>query len=878
MLDRVTDRLSVGYGSELNIYTFNAFGQEMLQEFATEIGLSSNLRLIGDIGKVVLLRDHIDELGLDYFAPVSSPEGQLDSIGSYFSKLKQQLVKPVNYINYSSKLASESPEEDLDKQRHQELAVAFEAYQKIMRLSNLIDYDDQIYLLIELLEQRPNIKKLLTDRYKYILVDEFQDTNPMQSKLIDLLLGESQNVMAVGDDDQSIYGWRGATLANILNFTEQHPQTHQVTLVDNYRSGQPILDIAYKLIQNNNPNRLEAINNLDKKLLSHSEIASTPQVERFDTLDGELDWIARDIATRIENGDAPESIAVLTRRNASAKRVSEMLSFHGIDHVLAGVSSDMYRHPTVANMLTGLKAIIDPADNTALFHLLTGPLLNQQPHRVGELAATARRKHHSLWEIIQTDGDLAGAVKMIIGWRSVAHEKTVSELAYQMLDESGLKDTLYEAAETDSLAANAVKALGHWFETMREFQAVSSIATAVVYLENLDTLMASGETLDESSFSTNLPVVMSVHKAKGLEWETVYIADCSEYSFPLKNSRTSLVVPEELSISSKADDHMAEERRLMYVACTRAKSNLILTHSDTHTGTTQRKPSRFLVEMFGEDTIIGNTLQDQPKANLSPISRPALPESAPALPNTMKAGDKLLLSASQLNDYLRCPLDFYYRHVLNVPSEPNASSAVGTLFHALLQDINQAKMNQSDIPTLERLLQRIEEDWPDEGYLSAEQRERALRHAKLALKDTYARILDQPVPLASEEPFRVSVPGSNVILKGRIDAVLQDGEEVEIVDYKTSTSATDPKKAKQSATSSKQLEMYALAWREKHGSMPSKLSLDFVQTNQVGSVAKRESTIDKLCESISKAGEAILRGEFPLGATHKYCRHPHDDN
>jgi DNA helicase-2/ATP-dependent DNA helicase PcrA len=229
MLDRVNAD-KTGVTLDTTIATFNRFGNDLLRAYGTEYGLGRQ-QLLGETGQLVFLHEHLDDLELDYFAPISNPDGQLELLASYVSLLKQQLVTPNAYNAYLSKLPKNDEAERLEHQKHEELARFFAIYLRLCRRWQMIDYDDQIYLAIEMLEARPNILKALLERYQYILVDEFQDTNPMQSKLVDLLAGTSQNIMVVGDDDQSIYGWRGATLANILDFSARYPKTEEVTLI-----------------------------------------------------------------------------------------------------------------------------------------------------------------------------------------------------------------------------------------------------------------------------------------------------------------------------------------------------------------------------------------------------------------------------------------------------------------------------------------------------------------------------------------------------------------------------------------------------------------------------------------------------------------------
>jgi DNA helicase-2/ATP-dependent DNA helicase PcrA len=443
-----------------------------------------------------------------------------------------------------------------------------------------------------------------------------------------------------------------------------------------------------------------------------------------------------------------------------------------------------------------------------------------------------------------------------------------------ILDESGLKDTLYSQAEDSEEGALAVQAISQWFGTLRDFEQVTDLASALSYLDNLEALKADGESIsdDSSQILNTLPVVMSVHKSKGLEWQVVYIIDCVEGSFPLKKSSRSLTVPEELVQASAADDHYSEERRLMYVATTRARDELIMTHCESYNGKTKRKPSRFIAEMFGQP---GDELHDSlEQESLNLFDASSATNAKITIPGTMLSGKNLTLTASQANDYLRCPQDFKYRYILGVPAPPNPQSIIGTSFHSYIQQVNDAKVFSHPIPPLAPMLEELEAKWPKEGYLSLVQRDRALTHSLKALEITYARLLEEPVPIASEKPFRIHIPDSRLILKGRMDVVMPTENGVEIRDYKTSTSATTPEKAKASAQRSKQLDMYALAWRLTTNEMPASVALDFVQTNQIGRIKKQAKTLDTLEKILAEMAENILAGKFEPGYSHDYCRHP----
>jgi len=878
MLDRVNE-LRGGFTFDITISTYNAFGSEILQTYAPDIGLSPNQKLMGETGQLVFLKEHLDELGLDYYAPVSSPDSQLKNLSDYFSLLKQQVITPEAYKKYADKLSESDEETKLEKQKHQEVANAYGKYIQLCRQNSVIDYDDQIYLSLELMRRRPNVRKKLSEKYKFILVDEFQDTNPMQSELLNQLAGSDQNLLVVGDDDQSIYGWRGATLKNILDFNKAYPKTSETTLIENYRSSQEILDAGYELIQSNNPNRLETINKLDKKLRSNTPSGPKPKVMHFASLDSELGWLAEDIAKKLQDGTPPGDIAVLARRNVVVRKIHETLEANNIEHVVAGIKSDMYQQPVVTTVIEALKVVSDPQDDVALFHTLGSVLFEIDSKTLSEASSAARRVHGRLTDELKQldDSKVGNALEQIDKWRSSVHEKTVGQVAFEILDDSGWKDKLYLEATSDPLVAHQVQALSQFFSTLKEFERIADTPSVLNYLSNLPALKSAGADLSDDSMAlSDVAVnVLTIHKAKGLEWEHVYVADLTEGSFPMRARSSSLELPEELKVQTAADDHLAEERRLMYVSITRAKKNLTLSYSDTHTGVTKRRPSRFLSEipetMLNYEDSLGETLN---QTGLELFSETTSKGEVP-LPARMLEGESIVLSASQVGDYLRCPLDFYYRHILNVPQPPNPSSSYGTLIHEQIQKIHLG-MISGTVPTLEDILESVEGQWPVAGYHSPKQRERAHQQGAKTIERVYKRLVAEAAPSKVEAPFRVLIPDTNLIVKGRIDAVFETKEGTTITDYKTGTTANTEKKAKSRATSSMQLNLYAEAWRLMNDEMPKLLVLDFVETGQIGSVKKQEKTLDNLEKKLAELPVKIKTGEYEPVGDHKYCRHPID--
>lgn len=875
MLDRVSEA-SLGAALETTIATYNGFGNDLLERYGSEWGLGS-LRLLGDTGQLVFLREHFDELELDYFAPISSPDGQLKNLADYVSLLKQQLVSPEAYEHYAAALPVTDEADALEKKKQQELATFYKTYLELCRTNQVIDYDDQIYLTIQLLHARPNILRQLQAQYQYLLVDEFQDTNPMQSALIDLLADKEQNLMVVGDDDQSIYGWRGATLANILDFKKRYPKAKDITLIENYRSTQHILDAAYRLIQNNNPDRLEVINKLDKRLHAQTSDGLAPTARHFYTFEAELTWIAEDIAARIQNGQDPAHIAVLARRNQGIQRAHEVLELHGVPHAVVGLQNDMYKQPAVRQLIEVLRAIGDPLDNLALFHTLCGPAFGLSQDELSRLSAQANRAHELLGSTItQTGNDVfKAALEQLEQWRLHHADMNVGDLAYAVITESGWKQRLYEHAESDTDAVVQAQALSEFFKTLKEFERIATIASVQSYLANLAVLEASGNSFGDGTLdiSEALVNVLSVHKAKGLEWDTVYVIDCTEGSFPMRNyGGSGLAVPLELHAArSGADESMAEERRSMYVAVTRAKRELVLTYSDKHGNGAHRKPSRFLGEMFEQATA--ETVDHQDQVNLE-LFAPRVTAQTAAVPDTILRDGLYTLSASQIECWDNCPRDFYYKHILSIPEPEGPAATYGTAIHAAIEHISKGRRS-GKVPSLEEIVDLVKRALPQAGYTSVRTRERAHAQALQSVHNLYERFTTEALPFEVEQWFDVRVPDLPVRIKGRMDAVYpHTGGGVEIRDYKTSSGVRTPEQAKRRATSSLQLTVYALAWQLQHDELPASLALDFVETGQIGPVRRTQKALDTLHTKLERMVDNMQTSVYPLGKKHDYCVHP----
>ena len=290
------------------ISTFHAFGDRILRENAFEIGLSPDFKIFSRPQQVMFFQQNLFRIPLDYWRPLSNPTKFISAILSFFSRLKDENITPKEFLRYvksqksrqsrgSPKAAKvKSKEERIEFQKYQELAGAFESYERFKDEAGFLDFGDQVVKTIELFQKRPKILKKYQDQFKYILVDEYQDTNFAQNELANILAAKHKNICVCGDDDQSIYRFRGAAIANILEFKQKYPRAKQVVLTQNYRSFQAILDNAYRLIRHNDPDRLEVRNNIVKKLKSIKKEYGKPPGEIFaDTISEEADLVAEEI-------------------------------------------------------------------------------------------------------------------------------------------------------------------------------------------------------------------------------------------------------------------------------------------------------------------------------------------------------------------------------------------------------------------------------------------------------------------------------------------------------------------------------------------------------------------------------------------------------
>src|SRR5450830_1230770 len=641
MQTRVDQLVPYGYTAAA-VSTFHAFGDRLIREFALELGLPTDSRVLSRPEVVIFLRERLFRFDLDEYRPLGDPTRFLGALTTLFSRCKDEDVEPQAYLDYaaslaagaaegraaagaeSHKVAGEGPTSDEgsssdelnaleeEARRQTELARAYDRYQTLLREAGLIDFGDQVSLALRLLRECPAARVELQHRYRYILVDEFQDTNKAQSELVQLLAALHGNVTVVGDDDQSIYKFRGAAISNILEFKRHYPRAHQVVLRRNYRSRAPILDASYRLIRFNDPDRLEVRNGIDKRLVAERGGPQLPVRHMvFATGSEEADWVAREIATRVVGGAKPRDFAILVRANSDADPVLRSLNLAGVPWRFSGTSG-LYARPEIRLLLAFLRAIADLSSSVDVYALAASDVYGLGGADLTAIVNMARRRNRSLWEVIdeltQQPGllrlgpDTRAAMERLVSdlrkFADLAHARPAGEVLYEFLRDSG---QLSRLASTDTVAAEeALQNIARFFEIIRAQSDLVPDDRVIFVARNLQTLIDAGDdpATAEVDPDAEAVAVLTVHKSKGLEFPVVFMIGLVDGRFPARTRREPLALPMELVTEELPEGNapLQEERRLFYVGMTRARDELVLTYAADYGGRRARRVSQFVLE------------------------------------------------------------------------------------------------------------------------------------------------------------------------------------------------------------------------------------------------------------------------------------------
>ncbi len=889
MEERVDVAMPYGY-TQMWIMTFHSFCDQILRREALHIGLDPRYKLMTEADAIQLLRTNLFKLDLNYFRPLGNPTKFLSGMLQHFSRLQDEDVSPSDYIAWvNSKIqepnSKQTEEQKIELQKWQELARAYREYDEIKVKNSFLDFGDLIVKTLKLFRDRPNILSEYQKQFKYILVDEFQDTNFAQNELVKLLVGKDGNVTTVLDDDQSIYRFRGAAVSNALYFRKSYPKTKVISLVKNYRSTQEILDRAHDLIQFNNPDRLEVIEKISKRLIS--QVAKNGSLIEFihaDRVENEADLIAKEIKKiGAEEHYRWLDFAILVRANNHSEPIMRALSRHGIPYQFLGPGR-LFKQPEIVDLISYLKVLYNFEDSVAFYKVLSNEYFDINPRDVAAMGNYARKHNLSLFETTEkiddvlvmddTKGKVKKLLEIIKKHFGLIKKETAGQILYYYLEDTGLMQKLL-SPETVTAEGRA-KNISKFFDKLKSYEVDHEDATIPAVVDWLDLSMELGESplaADTNWTEVDAVNILTAHSAKGLEFPVVFLVNLVAQRFPTTERREQIPIPESLikEVLPVGDYHLEEERRLFYVGMTRAKEKLYLTAADYYgEGKREKKLSPFIFEALG-DKIISAEKTVVKSDQLSFLDYSV--SNVPDIDSDTQPLQIDYLSYSQIETFNVCPLHYKLKYIYKVPTPPSASASFGTSIHLTLK--NFFEQVASGAKPSDKLLYKLLEDyWVGEGYATKKHERDFFEKGKLYLSGFLREGFNpKNLPVALEQPFTVPI-GKDLKIGGKIDRVDDlGGGKIEIIDYKTG--ATIP--TQREVDKNLQLSFYALAaskiQMEPFGKKPDqiKLSLYFLDTQEKISTIKSVKDLEKATEETFKVRDEIEKSDFKCSG-HMFCQ------
>ncbi|MGM9878699.1 MAG: ATP-dependent helicase [Bacilli bacterium] len=542
--------------TNLQASTFHSFGVKILRENYDKLGYKNNFVIMDSDDSLTLVKKIIKDLGYDpkRFSPYM--------IRNKISSNKAEFVMPEEYKKFVH-----CEEDDI-------VYKVYKKYQEILFKNNSVDFDDLLILPLKLFKENPEVLNYYQEKYRYILIDEYQDTNQAQYLIVKSLAEKYKNIACVGDNDQSIYAFRGANYKNILNFEKDYPTAEIIMLEQNYRSTKTILNAANSVIKNNNFRK-------DKNLWSDKDEGEKISFYKaYDEVD-EVFYIIRKIKELVSSGASYQDIAILYRTNAQSRVFEQELLKQNLPFRIIG-SFYFYSRKEIKDLLAYLRLIHNSDDDISLMRCINTPKRGIGPKTISEIEESATFYNTSMFSAIK-DGKALEFKKIILELKEDLNNSSLTEFIEKVLEKTGMRKAL---KEEKSLEADIR------LENLEEFKSVTKNfeeRVGVISLEEFLLEVSLVSDIEEYKDDPNRVTLMTVHAVKGLEFPYVFIAGLEEGIFPHKNSYSP--------------DELEEERRLMYVAITRAMKKLWITAAKKRMIYGQESPSilsRFIKEINEE--------------------------------------------------------------------------------------------------------------------------------------------------------------------------------------------------------------------------------------------------------------------------------------
>lgn len=874
----------------VSIYTFHSFANLVITEFPYKFQFARELQQLDEIEQIEIVESLIDRHKPQELRPPRAPYHYVKEIITRIAELKRENISPMQLLDLAEKererLTSDEGsyhtkgahkgemkalivEELKQLAKCQEIATLYEAYQQTLEDKGLYDYEDMILFVIKAFESDPELKAYYQERFQYILVDEYQDTNNAQNRLVEQLADffESPNLFVVGDDKQSIFRFQGASMTNILHFYEKYPSIKVINLKQNYRSHQTILDGASEVMSKATERITDHLPGVKDELVANKiilqsvtaseakqsglEVRSKKQEARIDTpinlgvfptIEAEQYWIVNKIKELIESGVTPGEIAIIYKENREAEVFTHLLDRLSIAYSVER-GSNVLLDTDIKRLITMLRVIENPTDSASLFATLHYDFIGIDSVDLLKLMSYRAKTHKSLVDVLDSlpcsckkhllsfrssEALAKGGKKSRTGsftdvrddksdkpvmlnncqriekvyrkigeWRVASANKPLLKLLEQILQESGLFRQISESPDK----LERLHRLRRFFDEVKRLNLRTSDVTVRKLLDHLDRLISHGLQLVPEPFELGeqgTVRLMTAHKAKGLEFRYVFILNLVDKHWGNATRRTLIKLP--LSIVKKPAPSTLEknedDRRLFYVALTRAKECLYLTFASRKEDKEQL-PSQFIEEL-GENTIKPISLDSSNKmieAHLtllfSPYSEATFSDQEAAYLREIITEQPL--SPTGLNNYLRCPRGYFYKHLLRVPGTRTAAQSYGTAIHAAMQHFFQTHRVLKHIPGKEELTEAFRAALTKEILSKAEQ-EDFLRVGTKVLNSYYDKQLARVTPTVAVEysfaPHHVTLPSpqGEIVLTGIVDKlelINPKTNSVRAIDFKT---------------------------------------------------------------------------------------------
>jgi DNA helicase II / ATP-dependent DNA helicase PcrA len=871
----------------ITLTTFHAFCETLLKE-----GTPGRLPL-ETVDHWILLRRNMRRLQLDKYRRLAEPGQFLTDFIQFFSRCQDELVSCERFKEYAEGLAAklEAERSQIDKetykerleevQKQREIARAYSASEELLREKNVVALNGLMTEAVKLLENDAALREKLRKRFRHILVDEFQDTNIAQLRLLELIAAPPRNIVVVGDNDQAIYRFRGASFGSFKLFLQrfagwkegQDSTKLRVLLQENYRSTPNILRVATQAISHN-----EISADFPKKVLSASKAEGEKvRVVELAGEEEEANWVAGEIERSHKAGRRWKDFAVLYRQHAHRDLLVEELTRRKIPFVISNLS--ILDHPLVRDVISYLRLIARPHDDVACARALAAPAWGLEPPDIVRLAERARKERKAIYDVLQLpqselpfDASTAavGTLLEFLGeQRKTMKRRTVREIL------GDLTEWLEIAQRASGQDRKYVQRLA---EFVKEWEPKSETRQLAEFLEYLDYYQQANYiiSLNDDDAPGDAVQLMTVHGAKGLEFPQVFVLRVNSRAFPLSDRKALFEFPVELMKEElpEGDYHTQEERRLFYVALTRAEDRLTLT---TITEKKGKVPlfiedilmdaaikRRDVVQMAPRVTIAGGeeelAASNDTDAELFPAKGPAKIFSrvakwaetyCPEIPEPLK------LSPSSVMGYRSCPQQFLFQKLWSIEGEAKATLTFGRVVHSTIRRA-MTEMKKGNLLRFEEVQRIYENEWSQIGFEDDYQEQEYKKDGLEQLRTFHEAVLKAlPEILEQEKGFELDLE-NNVIVKGRIDQINSLGrKDVEIVDYKTGKPRTESE-----AKKDLQLSIYAIAAKEILELNPVRLVFHYLQNNERQETRRDPKQLAEAQAIVQEAAAEIRAGEF----------------